>query len=57
MFLKVSVRYILCWNQDSTPADYIAKITFKGCWSTNYTHAEYIDYDYEQLHHSYILKV
>ncbi|KRE70877.1 hypothetical protein [Paenibacillus sp. Soil750] len=49
--------YFGCWNDDSTPADYIAKIIFNGCWSTNYTNAEYIEYDYELLHHSYILKV
>lgn len=49
--------YFGCWNEDGSPAEYLAKITFKGFWSTNFTHAEYIEYEYESLHHSYILEV
>ncbi len=46
-----------CWNEDSTPADYIGQITFNNCWTTNFTHAEFIEYVYGHTHHSYILSV
>lgn len=61
VILNVSERecivYFGCWNEDSSPADYIGKITFNGCWSTNFTHAEYIEFEHEHSHHSYILSV
>ncbi|GIP39021.1 hypothetical protein J31TS4_23010 [Paenibacillus sp. J31TS4] len=50
--------YFGCWNEDSTPADFIAKITFEDCWATKSIHSEYLEYKVEEYkHRSYILKV
>jgi hypothetical protein len=61
VILNISERecnaYFGCWNEDSTPADYIAKISFIGCKSSIFSRSEFLDYDYEHLYHSYILRV
>ncbi|MES9685211.1 hypothetical protein CN514_05985 [Bacillus sp. AFS001701] len=62
VILNISERdchvFFGCWDEDSNPADYIAKVTFNNCWSANYIHSEYVDYEYElKNHRSYILKV
>jgi hypothetical protein len=60
VILNVSERecnvFFGCWNEDSSPADFIAKITFEGCRATKFTHSEYLDYEVNisvwRSHHS-----
>lgn len=62
VILNVSERqcnvYFGCWNDDSTPANYIAKITFESCVATKYMHSEFVEYKVdEHIYSSYIFKV
>ncbi|WP_127534384.1 hypothetical protein [Paenibacillus kobensis] len=62
VILKVSERechvYFGCWDEESNPADYIAKLTFQNCSAAKYTHDEHLPYKIVgQRYHSCILIV
>lgn len=52
------VVFFGCWDEKGEPADYLAKVTFKNCWSSKYNHSQFLPYKIEEdKAHSYILKV
>ncbi|HZG81786.1 MAG TPA: hypothetical protein VEZ13_13540 [Brevibacillus sp.] len=50
--------YFGCWDDESNPCDYIARISFNGCIASKYIHSQFLNYKVEEHNfHSYILSI